>query len=380
MNALVTEIKDPIEIRHYLHQHPELSDKEFETTKFITNYLQKLGYKIVTPKDLNTGVIAEIGNGNGPVIGLRSDIDALPIQEKTGLQYSSISNGVMHACGHDFHMASLLGAAAKISNQKDSIKGTIRLVFQPAEETHVGAQEVKEAGGVDNLDAIIGFHNKPDYGVGEVGITAGGLMAAVDQFTVSFQGVGTHAAMPNLGNDPIVALTTTVNTLQTIVSRNENPQQTAVLSVTHVQGGATWNVIPESAWFEGTLRTFTHEARATAKKRFFEIVNGEAAAFGLEAEINWQEGPDVVNNDSNLTKVVEEESAKFLRVIKPVPSNAGEDFAYFSQRIPSVFVFFGSHGNTDWHHDDLVLDDAGLKYAIEWYYRIGFKLLEYLRK
>lgn len=135
MNALVTEIKDPIEIRHYLHQHPELSDKEFETTKFITNYLQKLGYKIVTPKDLNTGVIAEIGNGNGPVIGLRSDIDALPIQEKTGLQYSSISNGVMHACGHDFHMASLLGAAAKISNQKDSIKGTIRLVFQPAEET-----------------------------------------------------------------------------------------------------------------------------------------------------------------------------------------------------------------------------------------------------
>lgn len=368
------------EIRHYIHQHPELSDHEVETTKFITSFLKDLGYRIITPETLKTGVIAEIGDGNRPVVGLRSDIDALPIQEKTGLSFSSENDGVMHACGHDFHISSLLGAARKFAENKDTIKGTIRLVFQPAEETHVGAQEVQEAGGVDNLDAIIGFHNKPDLGVGEIGIREGGLMAAVNQFTVTFHGVGTHAAMPNLGNDPIIALTSTVNALQTIVSRNEDPQKTAVVSVTHISGGDTWNVIPKDSWFEGTVRTFTHEARETARKRFIEIVNGQAASFGLKADIDWIDGPDVVDNNPELTKVVTEESKKFLKVINPVPSNAGEDFAFFSQRIPSVFVFFGSHGNTDWHHDDLILDDAGLPYAVDWYYRVGLRLLDYLKK
>lgn len=370
--------KSVSELRHYIHQHPELSDKEFKTTKLISDFLTDLGYRIVTPKKLKTGVIAEIGDGKGPTIGLRSDIDALPIQEKTGLDYSSVNDGVMHACGHDFHIASLLSAARKIAEDKDKINGTIRLVFQPAEETHVGAQEVVDAGGAEGIDAIIGFHNKPDLDAGEVGIKTGGLMAAVDQFKVTFNGVGTHAAMPHLGNDPIVALTTTVNTLQTIVSRNENPQKTAVVSVTHIDGGNTWNVIPKKAWFEGTIRTFSHEARDVAERRFKEIVNGEASAFGLEADIEWIEGPDVVNNNDELTKVVKDESEKFLKVVDPEPSNAGEDFAFFSQRIPSVFIFFGSHGNSDWHHDDLVLDDAALPYAVDWYYRVGFRLLNYL--
>lgn len=354
------------QIRHYLHQHPELSDQEFATTKYLTEKLRELGYRIITPTELKTGVIAEIGSGK-PVIGLRSDIDALPIQEATGLDYASTNTGVMHACGHDFHMTALLGAAERLAAEP-TLKGTVRLVFQPAEETHVGAQEVTAAGGVDGLDAIIGFHNKPDLPAGTIGLLSGGLMAAVDQFTVTFHGVGTHAAMPQLGADSIVALTATVGAVQSIVSRNQDPQQAVVVSVTHIEGGSTWNVLPESAWFEGTVRTFDQKARALAKRRFIEIVNGQAAAYGVKAEINWQTGPDVVDNDPQLTKIVAAESRQHFQVVAPTPSSAGEDFAYFSQRIPSVFAFIGSNGNSDWHHPDLIVDDAGLVPAAQWYY------------
>lgn len=363
-----------IETRHYLHQHPEVSDHEFKTTQYITKRLESLGYRIVTPEELHTGVIAEIGQGR-PVVALRSDIDALPIQETTGLPFASENDGVMHACGHDFHMASLLGAAELLADEKETLNGTIRLVFQPAEETHVGAQEVVEAGGAEGIDAIFGFHNKPDLKTGEIGLLPGGLMAAVDQFTVTFSGIGTHAAMPQFGKDPIIALTNTVNALQTIVSRDEDPQKTAVVSVTHIEGGNTWNVLPAKTWFEGTVRTFNHKARDIAKKQFIEIVNGQAASFGVKANIDWVEGPDVVNNDAKLTKIVEDETRKHLTLVRPQPSNAGEDFAYFSQRIPSVFAFVGSNGNSDWHHSDLKLDDNGLKPAVNWYYYVAKRLL-----
>lgn len=368
-----TEQTQLTQIRHYLHQHPELSDQEFATTQYLTDKLRDLGYRIITPTDLKTGVIAEIGVGK-PVIGLRSDIDALPIQEVTNLSYASENDGVMHACGHDFHMTALLGAAERLAVEP-TLNGTVRIVFQPAEETHVGAQEVTAAGGVTGLDAIIGFHNKPDLPVGTIGLLAGGLMAAVDQFTVTFHGVGTHAAMPQLGADPLVALAATVGAVQSIVSRNQDPQHAVVVSVTHIEGGNTWNVLPESAWFEGTVRTFDQKARQLAKKRFIEIVNGQAAAYGVKANIDWLVGPDVVDNDSRLTKIVVDESAKHFNVVAPTPSSAGEDFAYFSQRIPSVFAFIGSHGNSDWHHPDLILDDAGLVPAVEWYYFNAKRLL-----
>lgn len=366
------------QIRHQLHQHPELSSQEHQTTLFLNSYLETLGYRIVTPQTLLTGVIAEIGPSDSKIIiGLRSDIDALPITEKTGLTYASVNEGVMHACGHDFHMASLLGAAELLAEHANKLTGRIRLIFQPAEETHVGAQAVVEAGGIENLNAIIGFHNKPDLKVNEIGILTGGLMAAVDQFKVSFRGQGTHAAMPQLGNDPIVALTNTVNTLQTIVSRRTDPQSTVVVSVTHIDGGSTWNVLPETAWFEGTVRSFDQSSRQLARKQFYQIVNGQAETFGLSVDISWIEGPDVVDNDIVLTPIVMEETKKHAKLITPKPSNAGEDFAYFSQKIPSVFAFIGSSGTTDWHHDDLIVDDRGLLPAAKWYFYTANRLLEY---
>lgn len=367
---------EAIQIRHYLHQHPEVSDQEVATSAYLRDRLRTLGYRIITPAKLKTGVVAELGHGH-PVVALRSDIDALPIHEATGLAYASVNPGVMHACGHDFHMASLLGAAQALKDA--DFAGTIRLIFQPAEETHVGAQEVMESGGAEGIDAIIGFHNKPDLAAGEVGILEGGLMAAVDQFKVILHGKGTHAAKPELGRDPIVALTSLVNSLQTIVSRNVDPQAVVVLSVTHISGGNTWNVIPETASFEGTVRSFSTAGRKLAKQRFMEIVKAGAATFDVTPEIEWIKGPDVVNNDDQLTPLVAETTAKFARVVRPVPSTTGEDFAYFSQRIPSVFAFVGSHGTSDWHHPDLKLDDQALTTGIKFFYYNALNLLAKLR-
>ncbi|KRL05334.1 amidohydrolase [Liquorilactobacillus oeni] len=369
--------KEIIQKRHFLHQHPEISDQEFTTTKFLTQELKKLGYRIITPSSLNTGVIAEIGKGQ-PIVGLRSDIDALPIEETTHLPFASQNTGVMHACGHDFHMAALLGAAVLLAAEKDSLGGTARLIFQPAEETHSGAQEVEAAGGIKDMDAIIGFHNKPDLNAGEIGILPGGLMAAVDQFKVVFHGIGTHAAMPQLGRDSILVLATTVSALQSIVSRSEDPQQSAVVSVTHIAGGNTWNVLPEEAWFEGTVRTFSKSARQTAQERFKEIVAGQAASFGVRASVEWIAGPDVVNNDEELTRIAADETKKHLKLVFPQPSNAGEDFSYFSQRVPSVFAFIGSNASSDWHHSDLKVDDAGLLPAAKWYYWVAKRFLREL--
>lgn len=364
--------------RHYLHENPEVSGEEFKTSEYIKNKLIDFGYTIIDLENLKTGVIAEIGPDSAHhTIGLRSDIDALPINEETGLSFTSKEHGVMHACGHDFHMASLLGAAKFIAENKEQLKAKIRLVFQPAEETHVGAQQVIEAGGAKGIDAIIGFHNKPDLKAGEISILAGSQMAAVDEFNVTFIGKGTHAASPNLGNDPIIAATTAINTLQTIVSRNEDPLLTTVLSVTHIESGSTWNVIPDKSWFEGTIRTFADESRHLAKKRFYEIVNGIAASFDLEAKISWVKGPQVVNNDKDITPIVIDETKKHANFVESRPSTAGEDFSFFTDKIPSVFAFIGSNGNSDWHHPDLVIDDAGLKTASEWYYYSALRLQEY---
>lgn len=236
-----------------------------------------------------------------------------------------------------------------------------------------------ESGGAEEgIDAIIGFHNKPDLAAGEVGILEGGLMAAVDQFKVTLHGRGTHAAKPELGRDPIIALTSIVNSLQTIVSRNVDPQAVVVLSVTHISAGNTWNVLPETASFEGTVRSFSKAGRRVVKQRFMEIVKSGAATFDVTTDIEWIKGPDVVNNDAQLTPLVAAETAKFARVVRPVPSTTGEDFAFFSQRIPNMFAFVGSHGTSDWHHPDLQLDDQALPTGIKFFYN-ALNLLAKLR-
>ena len=367
------------EIRHYLHQHPEISENEFETTAFIKKHLKDLG---IEPLDypLKTGVIAEIGSGQ-PIIALRADIDALPIIEKTGLAYAS-KNGAMHACGHDFHQTSLLGAAQILKEREAEIKGTIRLIFQPAEENFQGAYQVIKAGGIEGVSAIIGYHNNPHLKPGQIGLRSGAIMAGVEQFEVTVAGISAHAARPDLGVDTVLAITTMIQNLQQIVSRTVSPFDSAVLSVTHIDVGTTWNVLPAKGFFEGTIRTFDPKIRLAVINKFTKIVETTAEQFSAQVSIQWGNSPKVTYNDATLTPLILENSKTFAQVIETLPSTGGEDFAAYQEKIPGVFAFVGSNGADnapDWHHDDFIVKDEALPTAVNYFVENAFKLLEYYR-
>ncbi|ETT55694.1 hypothetical protein C162_02947 [Paenibacillus sp. FSL R7-269] len=368
-----------VEIRRHLHRHPELSGEEVETTAYITSLLNQAGVKI-TDYRLKTGVIAEIsGQQGGPVIALRADIDALPIQEETGLPYTSLYPGRMHACGHDFHTAALLGAVYQLKTQESSLKGTVRLLFQPAEEKAKGAQQIIAAGGLDQVRAVIGMHNKPDLPVGTIGIKAGPLMAAADGFAVRIRGFGSHAAVPEAGIDPIVAASHIVTALQSIVSRNVGSLDSAVISVTQIHSGNSWNIIPDTAVLEGTIRSFDEAVRGRVLKRFEEVVRGVAAALGAEASVRWIGGPPPVINDALLARLGEETAANLgYTAVQPVPSPAGEDFAFYQQAVPGLFVFTGTAGSREWHHPAFELDEAALPVGAGFFSDLAVRVLEHL--
>ncbi len=366
--------------RHYIHEHPEISEKEYETTAFIKSYLQTLG---IEPLDypLKTGVIAEIGSGK-PIIALRADIDALPIVEKTGLDYAS-DNGAMHACGHDFHQVSLLGAAELLKEREASLTGTVRLIFQPAEENFQGGYQVIKAGGIKDVSAIIGYHNNPHLKPGQLGLRSGAIMAGVEHFKVTVRGSSGHAARPDLGIHTVLAITTMVTNLQTIVSHTISPFDSAVLSVTHIDVGTTWNVLPEKGYFEGTIRTFDPTVRQTVMERFTKVVEATAQAFGAQTTIEWADSPKVTFNDPTITPVIAEHSKRFAEVVETMPSTGGEDFATYQEKIPGVFAFVGSNGGDnppDWHHDDFIVKDEALPVAVNYFVESAVRLLEYYQK
>ncbi|MED1286747.1 M20 peptidase aminoacylase family protein [Bacillus mycoides] len=357
-----------ISIRRHLHENPELSYEEFETTKAIKNWLDEANITIID-SNLETGVIAEIsGNKNGPVVALRADIDALPIQEETDLPYTSKIQGKMHACGHDFHTAAVLGAAYLLKEKEASLNGIVRLIFQPAEESSNGACKVIEAGHLRGVQAIFGMHNKPDLPVGTIGIKDGPLMAGVDRFEIEIHGVGTHAAVPDAGVDPIVASSQIVMALQTIVSRNISSSHNAVVSVTNIHSGNTWNVIPEKAILEGTVRTFQAETREKIPALMKRIINGVSDALGVKTEFRFYLGPPAVQNDKVLTDFSIHIAEKMnLNVISPTPSMAGEDFSFYQQEIPGSFVFMGTSGTHEWHHPAFTVDEKALPISAEYF-------------
>ncbi|MNB77700.1 putative hydrolase YxeP [compost metagenome] len=351
-------------IRRHLHRHPELSNEEYETTQYITSQLTQAGIRILD-YGLATGVIAEIGSGKpGPVIALRADIDALPVQEETGAEYASLFPGKMHACGHDFHTAALLGAAYLLKQQEEQLPGTVRLLFQPAEEKAQGAQRVIASGALQQVRAVIGLHNKPDLPVGTIGITGGPLMAAADGFAVEVKGSGSHAAVPEAAVDPIVAAAHIVTALQSVVSRNVSPLHSSVVSVTQLHSGNSWNVIPEKAVLEGTIRNFDEAVRVKVLERFEQVAAGVAVALGATAKVRWIEGPPPVINDEALAALgIEAAEALGYQAVKPVPSPAGEDFAFYQREVPGLFVFVGTNGSREWHHPAFNLDEQALPVA-----------------
>lgn len=243
-------------IRRELHQYPELSMEEFQTTRLIRGWLSEAGLSFMD-LDLPVGVVAEVaGEKPGPTIALRADIDALPVTEETGLPFASRVPGKMHACGHDFHTAAMIGAAILLQRHAAHLKGRVRFLFQPGEERAEGARVLIEAGALNGVSGILGMHNKPDLPVGTVGIRVGPLMASADRFEIRVKGRGGHGAIPERAVDPIVAASAVVTGLQTVVSRNISPLESAVVSVCRIQAGTTWNVIPDDAVLEGTVRTF----------------------------------------------------------------------------------------------------------------------------
>lgn len=356
---------------YWFHRHPELSYEEVETTKRLREDLAAAGIEVLD-LPLKTGLVAKVGTGEAPFIALRCDIDGLPIQEESGLAYASEHAGRMHACGHDFHISAVLGSAYLLKAKERELRGTVYLIFQPAEEAPGGARKVMETGVLKDVQAIFGLHTSPLYDVGTLGIRSGAVTASVDKFTVTFHGKGTHAAHPERGIDPIVMAASFVTAAQSIVSRNIDPAHPGLVSITHIESGNTWNVIPESSWLEGTVRYLTAEDRKLIKKRIYELAEGQAASFGGHAELTWYAGPPATDNTPDWTDFAIEVAKEAGLNVVPAPVNlAGEDFAYYQEEIPGVFVLVGTGKSPANHNPKFHVDPAALGPAARYMARLA---------
>ena len=356
---------------YWFHRHPELSYEEVETTKRLREDLAAAGIEVLD-LPLKTGLVAKVGAGEAPFIALRCDIDGLPIQEESGLAYASEHAGRMHACGHDFHISAVLGSAYLLKAKERELRGTVYLIFQPAEAAPGGARKVMETGVLKDVQAIFGLHTSPLYDVGTLGIRSGAVTASVDKFTVTFHGKGTHAAHPERGIDPIVMAASFVTAAQSIVSRNIDPAHPGLVSITHIESGNTWNVIPESSWLEGTVRCLTAEDRKLIKKRIYELAEGQAASFGGHAELTWYAGPPATDNTPDWTDFAIEVAKEAGLNVVPAPVNlAGEDFAYYQEEIPGVFVLVGTGKSPANHNPKFHVDPAALGPAARYMARLA---------
>ena len=363
-------------MRRELHRYPEVSGEEVETTKRIRAWLSESGVPLLE-LNLPTGVLAEIRGGRpGPTILLRADIDALPVQEETGLPFASTIAGKMHACGHDYHTASMIGAAILLQEQAAELAGTVRVLFQPAEETAVGARAVIAAGALAGVSAVYGMHNKPELAVGTVGLRNGPLMASVDRFIIRVFGIGGHAGIPEATVDPIVVTSAIVSALQTLVSRSTSPHHAAVVSVCRLQVGSAWNVIPDSGELEGTVRTFQRETRSKLPELMQRVVTNVAAGFGARAELEWIEMLPAVDNDAGSIQLVRTAAeAQGLQVVEATTTMGGEDFALYQEQVPGAFLWMGTGGQEQWHHPKFTLNEDALAVGAALFAEIAWQAL-----
>ncbi|WP_430966929.1 amidohydrolase [Spongiimicrobium sp. 2-473A-2-J] len=385
-NAIESKV---IEWRHDIHQHPELSNREFKTAEKIAAHLKSLGIEVQTGV-AKTGVVGLLkGNSPGKVVALRADIDALPVTERNDLPYKSTVTseflgekvGVMHACGHDTHTAILMGVAEILSKNKDKIKGTVKFIFQPAEE---GAPPGEEGGALlmvkegvlqsPKVDAIFGLHINSATPVGTIRYKSGGSMAAAQRFVIQVKGKQTHGSQPWAGVDPILISAKIIDGLQTIISReSELTNEAAVITVGKITSGVRFNIIPESAEMIGTIRTLDYDMQALISKRMKEMVPALAKAYGGEATIDIQNTTEITYNDPALTaqmvpsleRVAGEGKVEVHKAI-----TGAEDFSYFQKEVPGFYFFLGgmTPGNTEaypHHTPDFKIDDSGLLLGVK---------------
>ena len=377
-----------IEIRRELHKHPELMYEEFKTSELVRRELDQLDIPYKSPI-AKTGVLATIGNGNGPCVALRADMDALPIHEETDVPFRSEIDGKMHACGHDCHTAMLLGAAKILKSKENEINGTIKLLFQPAEEGGAGGKLMREEGVLDNpeVERIFGLHVWPQMPTGQIGSREGTFLAATSFLDLTIKGVGGHAAVPHLTKDPVLTSAQVITNLQSIISRELDPLDSGVVSISAIHGGQAANVIPPDVKMLGTLRSLTMDGLLNLQKRVKEIAESVAKAHGCEAIVDYpgNDYPPTVN-DAEMWKFAKEVGTDMLGKENVNDLDAvmgGEDFAYYTQKVKGCFVVLGMQNENinaiySVHHPMFKADEDALHIGTALHTVFALKSLEEL--
>jgi len=373
-----------IERRRDFHMYPELKYEEKRTSSIVEEELKKLGYEVVRVAE--TGVIGILkGKSSGRTVALRADMDALPVNEENDVPYKSRIPGKMHACGHDAHTAMLLGAAKILAEIRDHIRGTVKLIFQPAEEGGLGAKRVVEEGPLDDVNAFFGIHVWAELESGKIGIRSGPALASADAFRIELRGKGGHGASPHLSIDPIAAAVDIVNGLQKIISREIDPLEPAVISVTTIRAGTTFNVIPERAEILGTIRTLNKKVREYIVKRLKEVAEsyGKAMRCEVSAEISMENIP-VTENDPNLAEFARNVLSKVFgseNIVEQNVTMGAEDFSFYSLKAPSLFIVLGIKNEEKGivyphHHPKFDVDEDVLWMGAAIYSLLAYKFLE----
>lgn len=381
-SAIKTHLEQAADLRHRLHRIPELAFQEFQTAAMIRAELDRLCISHIDGvPEAPTATICVIGDPSRPCVALRADIDALPIQEMTGLPYASTHPNRMHACGHDGHTATLMGAGGILKELRGELPVCVKLIFQPAEEDGGGADRLVRAGVLDGrvgppVRAIFGLHGWPGLPLGCVAGKPGPLLAASDVFKATILGKGCHGAYPHLGADPIVSACEAVVNLQQIVSRDLDPTEPAVVTVGMIRGGTATNIIPDQVTIEGTVRTLSESSRTLVKLAISRRITGVAAASGCTAKIDWIEGYPATINDPAMADYVAKTAREVLGSDRYIPigrpSMGGEDFAYYLQRTPGCFFLVGVEppGQKNYpslHNDRYDFTDAALAVGMRMY-------------
>lgn len=378
-----------IEQRRWCHQHPELSWQEFKTTDHIEAELKKMGYENIQRFPDHPGCCVILKGGKAKqgckTVALRADIDALPVEEKTGLPFASENKGVMHACGHDNHIAMLLGAAKILMETKDQLCGNVKLIFQSAEETCHGSEYYVKSGILDGVDAILGQHIWGTLDEPYMNFQPGRRMASVDNFTIKVEGFSAHGTQPHLGIDALVTSAAIVMNIQTFISRDNDPLNPLVVNIGEMHAGQRYNIIANHAELFGTVRTFNMEFRGKIEDGLRRIVENTAASFGAKATLEYEYyASPVINDDDDLNEVAREAAVKLYgeESLKELPMAMGsEDFAYYADKIPAIFGFLGSRNEElgltySNHNDHYTVHETVLKRGTAMYAQFAADYLE----